>query len=395
MQKLFILPILAAAAVLGLNGCGKIPTWGELTGQTKPAEPEAPKPAPVVQAPVAPVQPQGPTPEQVIASFRAIPPSQMSDSALQQLTSLNEGLDQVTEINADYSKVTAAGLQSIDKLKNLTILRLDSTPVNDEACQSIGKATSIRTLNLSHTKITSVGIAALTSLVNLNHLHLDYCYLSREAFDAIGTLPSLISISLVATNVDNTGLDRICNAKTLEYLKMNDNGALDDNGLVFLKKLDHLTGLELASTGINGVGLLSAQKGGGLKSMKTLIIGRCPIGTEGGIAISGFKNLEYLSLIEISTMNDLGLKKVLSGMKHLRFLSLSKSGTLDGSGLMPLANHKELEEIHLDGCSRIGDGVVKILKTIKSLKVIGLGGTSVTANGMSVLRTELPDAKIQ
>jgi hypothetical protein len=39
--------------------------------------------------------------------------------------------------------------------------------------------------------------------------------------------------------------------------------------------------------------------------------------------------------------------------------------------------------------------VVKILKTIKSLKTVVLSGTAVTQNGYSELKTALPDATIR
>lgn len=394
MRNSLVASLFAAAVLLSLNGCGKIPTWKELTGEAKPPEPE---PAKVVTpvAPAEPVQPQGPTAAQVIANFKAISGSQITDSVLLQLTSLDQGLDQITEINADQSKVTAAGLKSIEKLTNLQQLRLDAAPINDEACQYIGKAYSLKTLSICNTNVSAVGIAALTSLVNLNHLSIDNVNLSREAYAAIGTLPALVSVSLVTTNVDNRGFDLICNASSLIYLRLNSNPAIDDHALVSLKKLEKLAGLELSGSSINGVGLINAKKAGGLKNLHTLILNRCPIGLQGANAINDFKGLERLNLGEIPSMNDPGLKSVLVGLSKLKYLVLSKSPALDGSGLMPLMKHKELEEIYLDQCPRIGDGVVKILKTIKSLKTVVLAGTAVTQSGYSELKTALPDATIR
>src|SRR4051812_9498261 len=110
-----LIPFLFVVIVIsGLNGCGKIPTWGELTSNKKEeAAPQAAAaPSPVAPAPV--VQ-KAPDAAELAARIKAKPPVQIVDGDILQLTNLTEGLDVVTEINADGSNVTKDAFGSIQK----------------------------------------------------------------------------------------------------------------------------------------------------------------------------------------------------------------------------------------------------------------------------------------
>ncbi len=382
---------LCASLVVGLTGCGKIPTWGELTGQQQPSTATA-TPAPPPSVPVQNAAPAGPSAAEVIANFNALAPGQVSDAAISQLTSLKEGLDQVTEINADGSAVTKAAFGAIEKLTNLRQLRLNGSRVDNEACQKIAMVSSLEVLALSDTAVSDVGVAALSGLQNLKQLELTRCGLTENGFRAIGNLPSLKSISIESTNMNNRMLDLVCNARTLTQFVMTSN-SIDDNGLAALGKLETLEYLEMGHTAITGTGLTSAMKGGGLKKLLYLGLYSCPISNNGAKAISSIKSLERLNFGSIG-MTDDGLKFVLAGMKNLKFLNLSKCVGINGSGLMPLQGSKSMEDLRIDQCPAIGDPVVKILKSMKNLKRVATGSTAITPRALSELQAALPDLQI-
>jgi Ran GTPase-activating protein (RanGAP) involved in mRNA processing and transport len=381
--------------LLALPGCGKIPTWGELTGQAKPVEPPViqqvtPVTPTITQAPAAPPEP---TPDEIIASFTALQPHQKSDADFQKLTSLKEGTDRIIEINADGSPITKGALTNIDRLTNLKQLRLNHTKMDDEACQKIASLSSLEVLALGDTQVTDVGVAAISALQNLKHLELTNCLLSENGFRAIGSLPELKTIKLEGTNMDNRGLDLICNAKTLTNLVLTRN-AINDFGLGSLSKLDSLEALEISTTSINGEGFVKAMKGGGLKNLRELGIYGCMINMRGAKAISTFKSLERLNIGELPHMDDVGLDNIIKGMKNLKYINLSKCSALEGYGLKSLKGSKEMEELYIDQCAKVGDPVIPILKTMKNLKRVTLGGTAVTPRGRAELQSALPDAQI-
>ena len=379
---------------MNLTGCGKVPTWGELTSQTPAPPVAAPAVTPVPSAPVQSMAPAEPTADEIIARFNALPPSEINDSAISQLTSLKEGADRVTEINADNSGVTNNAFANIAKLTNLRQLRLNGTRIDNDACQQIAKVSSLEVLSLNSTTVSDVGVAALSALHNLKHLDLTRCILTANGFNAIGSLPALESIEIRFTNLDDRGLDLICNARTLTRLVLADN-PFTDRGLVALGKLDALEYLEIGTTSIKGEGLNAALKHGGFKRLVHLGIYGCPIDGHAGPAIKGMKALERLNIGGIAYLDDAGLYNTINGMKGLKWINLSQCTNLNGEALKALQGSKNMEEIRIDQCPQVGDNVIKYMKTMKNLKRVTTGGTAITERGRNELKAALPDLLIQ
>ena len=382
------------ALLLSLIGCGKIPTWGELTGQQAPPAPALPaQPLPQLAPSTATATPIPVSPDEVIARFQSLRPLEITDLALQQLTALSQGADRITEINADGSPVTKNGLNQLERLTGLRQLRLNATQMDDEACQKIATLSSLELLTLADTAITDVGVAALSGLSNLKHLELTRCRLSENAFQAIGQLPALKTSHIDATNLNDRSLAMVCNARTLTSLILSRN-SITDYGLAALAKLEPLEYLEIGSTSITGEGLVKVMKGGGLKNLRYLGVYGCPLNERGAKAISTMKGLEELNIGEVPLMNDIGLDNLIKGMKQLQKINLSKCAGIEGSGLRSLKNSKSMEVILIDQCPGVGDPVISILKTIKGLKRVSLGSTSVSARARAELQSALPDLMI-
>lgn len=395
MRSSFTALLLAGLLCFGQTGCGKVPTWGELSGGTPP-----PAPAPVAvpaQPTLQTVQvapPAPPDPQEVIAKFKSLRPSEVSDGALLQLTGLNEGLDQITEINAEGSLITGIAFTSIGKLTNLQQLRLSGTRVDNDTCQKIAQISSLEVLVLTGTPVSDVGVAAISNMQNLKHLELTRCHLGNNGYAAIGQLPSLKYLALEQTGMSNDQLNLVCNAKTITSLKISQNN-LNDYGLVALKKLGSLESLELSLTSITGEGLKFAQKSGGLKTLTALGLYACPLSADGVKVIGSLKSMERLNIGEVALLNDEALDYMISNMKNLKYLNLSKCSNINGQGLIGLKGNKQIEELHIDQCPNIGDGVVQFLSTLKSLKWITVSGSSITPAGMNHLKAAIPDCKVQ
>jgi hypothetical protein len=87
-----------AIAWIGLAGCGKVPTWNEMTGGNS----NQAAPAPGVTVPnttfpsAAPAASHGTTtedPAQVVAWFKSLQSMQIGDQALARLTAVSSGLE--------------------------------------------------------------------------------------------------------------------------------------------------------------------------------------------------------------------------------------------------------------------------------------------------------------
>ena len=387
---------LGAMLVLALaTGCGKVPTWGELTGQ-QPAASSSTTPVAVqpttVPSPTTPLQPPKPKASEVIAKFKALRSVEISDSSLAELASLTEGFEDLTEVNATSSSVTNSGLAHLSKLPLLKKLELTSTKVTDQGMQHLAQVPSLESLALQGTAVSDAGVATLTTLPNLKELDLRSCHLTPEGFAAIGRMPVLEAINLDSTGgITDATFDLICNARTLRRLHMNFVGGITDNGLRALTKLEILEELDIAECPVTGEALAHVTKTG-LKNLKRLVMYRCPITLAGAKAINSCKSLEHLNVGSLA-MDDKGLVILTQGMKNLKYLHAGACRNVTGSGFTALKTADDLETLSLPDTG-IVDQALLLLKGHKKLKLLDLSRTKVTPSAVQNLKKSLPDCEI-
>ena len=398
INRLGVMLVLALA-----TGCGKVPTWGELTGQqpavSPPTTPVVVQPAPS-QTPVTPVQPPKPIAAEVIARFKALPPSQITDSSLAELASLTEGFENLTEINATGSPVTDGGLANLKKLPALKQLTLEGTKVGDAGAQHLAQVPALEVLVLNSTLITDSGVAALTSLPRLKRLELMKCSLTPAGFAAIGQMPALEAIVLNNTaGVTDATLHLMCDAKTLKEIHLHACGSITDQGLLALKKVKDLEVLQIGHSPVTGEGLGAVSNAGGLKNLKTLGLYATTISERGAKGINSIKSLERLILGSAGAMNDVGLTEICQGLKELRYLNVGGNKGITGigprgAGFAALKAATNLEVLVL-GNTSVNDAGLMLLKGNKKLKEVHLNHTNCTLKGIQALKKFLPDCEFQ
>ncbi len=389
-----------AAIVLGLVGCGKIPSYDEMTGTkptATPVPPEQSSPAnlPQGQQAAAPVAAPNADPGQVVSWFKSLRPMQINDQALSRLTSIDIGLDSVTEIDAKGGAVTNAGLATLSKLPALEKLALDGTAVTDEGMKALQRVPSLQSLSLNGTRISAGGLVSLASLPGLKRLELMGCDLTQTDFAAIGRLPALESLVLNRVlELNDAGLELICEARTLKSLQMNECVGLTDKGLISLAKAPGLEELSLNKSVITGVGLAGAASKGGLKSLKVLAVSAAPISLPGARAINSLKTLESLDIGYIPGMNDVFFVEFVEGLKHLKFLNFEASKGVFGAGFAKMkATANSLETIAAQNTSVTDQGLA-LLKGHKKLKFIDLTNTPVTLGAVQQFKKLVPTCEI-
>ena len=382
-----------------LTGCGKVPTWNELTGGGSKPAPVSTRTVPSTTE-VLPGQPAGPMttspdPAQTLAWFKALSPQQMTDQGFAQLTSIASGLEAITEINANGSLVTDTGLVELGKLPALQKLSLDNTSVTDAGMKSLQKVGALQSLAMNSTKITAAGIEHLAGLPTLKRLELVGCKLSEPEFAAIGKLPAIEVLVLNRmTSLTDSGLDAICEASTLKVLQLNECSSVTDNGLAALAKVPGLEELYLSRIGISGTGIGAAISKGGLKSLKVLVVSYAPIAVAGVRAINSIKTLERLEFAFVPGFNDTALVELLKGLNNLKYLDVEASPLLTGQGFKTIkATTDSLETLAIQN-TNVNDLGLSFLKSHKKLKFIDVSNTHVTLMGVQQFKQLLPGCVI-
>lgn len=389
-RQLFIVASLLMASV----GCGKIPTWGELTGQAKPdAAPVVQPLAPPVVQPTVQVVPQPPPPPDptvVLQEFRALKPAQINDAALAKLGELTEGLDQITEIDARGGQVSPTGLAVVAKLPNLKYINLEGTAIGDADVTLLSQAPSLESVRLNGANITDSGIDALRPLPNLRELFISRARLTREGFAEIAKHQSLERLEIDSTPLDDASFELLCGLKNLNYLSMS-NTQVTDVGLMNLSKLDNLASLQIGgSPQVHGEFLFRLGKSKSLPALRNLNIGACPLNERGALGINHFKKLEYLC-VNFTAASDVHIAAMIKGMTKLRQLVINNNGNVSNEVFRVIGQLKDLEALVVDYNSGVSDVGLSYLKGLKKLKSISAGSTSVTPAGLLALQRFCPE----
>ena len=378
------------------TGCGKVPTWNELTQQ------QAPQPAPVVVAPppiqptVVPAPPPKPNAAVVLATFRSLKSHEISDATLAELGTLTEGLETVTEINASGSGLlTGAGLANLSKLPALNSLDLSSTNVSNEVMRHLTQVPMLASLSLNGTSISDDGLTVLNACPNLKKLEIKGCRLTPNGFAAIGKMPVLEELNFEVTpGLNDVTLDLICEARTLRRLNFRDCGGITDSGMAALAKLEVLEELNINRSAVTSEGFLAVTKGGGLKNMKLLGVSVTPMTEKGAKAINTMKSLEHIDLQMVAGINDQGFTLIVSGMKNLKYININDCGSITGPKAFTAL--KACDELEVLRASRTGINDVSLGQLVghKKLRKLEVLDTKCTQAGVMKLRKLLPECEI-
>lgn len=322
--------------MLAASGCDKVQqAIEEQAGETaESVDPATPPAAPTEMAPAATVR----TPQQIIDAFLALPSHERTDAHLQELTALEEGLEQITELNLATSSVTDAGFAGV---KNLTALQ---------------------SADLSKTRLTNAAFAALTDLPQLEELTLDGM-----------------------VNVDGEALNTIKEVESLRTLKMT-NTVIGDAALVSLAELPHLEVLHIDGVrNMAGRPFADAAKKGGFKELRELSFGGTQFGTYGLENVGSLKSLEVIRASG-GEIND-GSFLTIGACTNLRELHF-QNNSFNPNSLKALIRLRNLEVLRLDGCNSILDPSFDILKSLKGLRELGLEGCPCTPAAVEQLKTK-------
>lgn len=341
--------ILIVLPALAISGCDKVPTFQELTGNEQPSEPS---PAPPVEPALPPQRPEPvakapapKTPEQIYEEFLGIAQGLKKDEHLAQLAQFEPGLrEQIVQLDMSGSQMSDRGTTYLKAFPNLEELKIDATGVTAAGLPEIGKLQNLKHLSMAGARVNESGMDGIKELSNLEYLNISHTAASDLSFQYL--------------------LDM----KKLETLIITD--------------MQHLQGQGLAELGRLGV----------LSNIRELHASNSPIGNYGLKALQKMPHLEIL-VLNNAAVNDVHMP-IIGSRKELIRLSLERN-SIGSDSLKHLSKLKNLEYLSLAGINTVQDEAFNHIKNLKSLKFLNVSGTGVSSKAASILQERfLPDTKI-
>lgn len=152
-------------------------------------------------------------------------------------------LSALTNLTLSFNKIQS--VEGIQRLKNLQVLGLGLNPLEDVS--PLQNMTTLTSLTLDSTKITSAGLASLQQLTKLESLVLDF----NKTISDLTPLANMTSLQRLVLNNDNVSdLTPIAHLKNLRELELNNNQI---KNIVPLAELTNLKKLALRKNQVMNV----------------------------------------------------------------------------------------------------------------------------------------------
>jgi hypothetical protein len=290
-------------------------------------------------------------------------------------------------------------LESLTRLKSLTLWGTDEPPLTDASLASISTLAGLEELYFVRiaTRFTSAGVARLKSLKNLKKVDFSQVRLDEASMRHLAAMPSLTTINgaLPLTAATTKTLTSFRNLKSLdigledrtapgaapslfaltslEELRFTGSAVgvrLSDDSLVGLESLGHLKRLHIGSDEVTDRSIPAISK---LKELESLGL-RANVSKHGLNQLSSLTHLRTLDVLPRpdwhGETDEVPLK--VSGLTELRTLSL-RGLALRDEDVASLAGMRHLEWLVLEGTFTEGAlWYLKDLPELKSLSVVSV-----------------------
>jgi Leucine-rich repeat (LRR) protein len=258
-------------------------------------------------------------------------------------------------------------------------------------------------VNLRGSWINDADMIELARLPELERLDLSHTRISDEGMLNLKPAPKIKDLKLFYSEwITDQGMTAIKDWKHLRRLDVRGTRISDGT----LEIVSHMTGLEaldIAHTEVTDLGLDHLIA---LINLKELSLGRGRLSNSGLVALRMLPTLTYLDLsgARPTPPDNPGGRgagsgipeetlKAIAELKDLRVLYLGFSA-ITTDGLRTLGSLDKVEKLGLQGCSRIDDAAVAELTKWKSLKYLDVQEAPVTEKGLAELRKAKPGIKI-
>ena len=258
-------------------------------------------------------------------------------------------------------------------------------------------------VNLRGSWINDAEMIELARLPDLERLDLSHTRISDEGMLNLKPAPKIRELKLFYSEwITDQGMTAIKQWKHLKRLDLRGT-RISDGTLEIVSGLTGLEALDIAHTEVTDIGLENLNT---LVNLKELALGRGRLSNSGLVALRMLPTLTSLDLSgarptppdapggrgEGSGIPEETLKAI-EELKELRVLYLGFS-TITPDGLRTLSSLDKVEKLGLQGCSRIDDNALGELARWKGLKYVDLQEDPVTEKGLAALRSAKPGIRI-
>jgi len=396
------------------SGCGSNPpTFGEIVAEVANEPPPAPEAAPAAPEEEAPPNPPAaPEPPKTVfeqlTSRGAEDDSEVMPTTLEGWVGLvqskgNNRFVQIVIEHPEAEKVTAlnlAGLKFVDDEGTAGLERLTSLEQLSLGGSGTGSVTLSRAAKLPVLKEMSLEGSVIQGPIDLGEspfpalerLKAGNSRLNRETLLAIARMSELRHLDLAYCDMTSEAVMLLKPLMKLEEIDLSSNPKVGDVGLAELVNAKQLRVLNLAKTGVHGPGLLVLARAGVFDNLTDLDLTECTLADEMAPALMAMPQLDRLNL-RLTPIRDRGLS-LIPQLKVLRHLSLEQCRDLNMAGFVYLKGNLNLETLNLAQNGQLGDAMLPILATMKSLKKLSLIHCGFSAEGVQRLQEVLPLTEI-
>jgi len=231
-------------------------------------------------------------------------------------------------------KVRNAGLAAFDGCKNLTVLRINETPLKDQGLAYFKDCKNLEILALQGTEIGDAGLANFKGCTKVQELALNFTKATDVGLAYFSGCENLRTISLFAAPVTGNFLAQLKDCSKLEDLELEGTG-FTDAALVHLQNCKNLVGLSLMATRVTDKGMVYLKD---CKNLTFLGLAATTVGDEG---LANFKDCKKLRRLRLhaTQMTDKGLA-CFKGCENLEWLEqraskITKAGLDDFRKALP------------------------------------------------------------
>jgi internalin A len=318
-----------------------------------------------------PKPPRGPFGEPVFdPNFRPPPPLEKA-----QLETLAK-IPALRSLNLSGIAIRPKATETLEIIKGATELRTldlrNMGNVNDEALQHIASLKALEAINLSDCRaLTNTGLAHLSKLKNLRTLSLRSTQVDDKGLAVLSQSLALETLILEFTRVRGPGLVHLKDLPKLSVLTLNPNRNTADKTKIDLSPLSGgfsaLRALKVGGNQLTDAHLSSASDLGNLQRLTFRTLGFTKFSDAGLAPLGKLANLQELRINGSTKVTDAGVVH-LAGLSKLEKLDLGRTGISSGC-VTTLGKLPALKELEVVG-SRFGpDGIAQLRKLNPKVKV--------------------------
>jgi len=294
----------------------------------------------------------------------------------------------------------AAQLETLANIPNLHSLKLSGIALRPKAFETLEILTAahdLRTLDLRNVRgINDDSLKHLASLTKLKALNLEDCRaVTNTGLDHLSKLKNLRTLSLRSTQVDDNGLAALSQSLVLETLIL-EFTRVRGTGLVHLAQLPKLAVLSLNpnrnTADKTQIDLSPLAKG--FATLRALKVGGNNLTDTHLASVGRVKNLQILTFrtLGFTKFTDAGLAP-LGHLVNLQELRINGSTKVSDAGVLHLADLQKLQKLDL-GRTGISSACATTLGQLPTLKELEVVGSKFGPDGIQALRKLNPKVRV-